>query len=938
VTLAALDLNSNRVWALSGGLGQPPRAAPLDTDRPELPLALSLEQRTVQVGRAGLALCRKSPHLAVVNFLPYLGDCREWRSGRHRLDAAKATALVLVEAARRLPDLCGVCLTVPGYLAREQVHLLVKLAQDVGLPVTGVVPRGLAAGLTTYAEHPWHHVGIVVDVDDHALTCTVLRPADQELRVLNQRVLPVLGLHLWKERLLARIADHCVRVSRRDPRESPDADQRLYEQLDGVLESCSQNRPAELRVQGAQWYQTLTFQPAEAVAACAALARQVAGEVAAVLAWAEQQMTSATVYFTAGAGRLPGLAAAVYQRCASRVPVVVLAPAAPAQAAYELAQRIHQGEVPEPLQGKRIVALDLGGLLAGAKLRGEFEERLKAVLNEVKEAQGGIILFIDELHTVVGAGRAEGALDAANIMKPALARGELRCIGATTLDDYREGIERDPALERRFQPVFVDEPTVEETIAILKGLRKRYEEHHRLEITDAAIEAAATLADRYIQDRSLPDKAIDLMDEAAAKVRLRLARQRSEAPAARLARLIQEEDEAWQARDYERAARIKAERLRLLEEHPELTDLERQTVSAAEIPLGQVTPEDVASVVAQWTGIPVRSLYTDEAEKLLHLEEALHERVVEQDEAIAAVADAIRRSRSGLSDPRRPIGSFLFLGPTGVGKTELAKTLAEFLFDDEDALLRLDMSEYREPHTVSRLFGAPPGYVGYDQGGQLTEAVRRRPYQVILFDEIEKAHPEVWNALLQILEDGRLTDGHGRTVDFSNTVVIMTSNVGAQRAYSKRREGFGFQAVSAQAAAAETDVRERWLEELRQVFRPEFLNRIDEIIVFHRLSPKALREVVERMLRDLRRRLAERGLTLELTDGAKDWLVAHGYDEVYGARPLRRLIQRQIENVLARKVLAGEYGPGATIRVDVSGAGLTFTASQPEGQPAPVAA
>src|SRR6266540_2667588 len=483
-----------------------------------------------------------------------------------------------------------------------------------------------------------------------------------------------------------------------------------------------------------------------------------------------------------------------------------------------LARLIAADNVPEPLRGKRLVALDLGLVLAGAKYRGDFEERLKGIVEEVKASQGQIILFIDELHTMVGAGRAEGAIDAANLLKPALARGELRCIGATTLDDYREGIERDPALERRFAPVFVDEPSLEETIEILRGLRDRYQEHHGLEIEDGALDAAARLSQRYIQDRSLPDKAIDLIDEAASKVRLRLAREQANTPATEIKRLQAQEDEAWQNRNYEAAAGFRQQRLKLESEHPELTE---QAASGR----AAVGAEDVAEVLAQWTGIPVRSIFSEEAEKLLHLEEALHERVVDQDEAIAAIADAIRRSRSGLGDPRRPIGSFLFLGPTGVGKTELAKTLADYLFDDEDALLRLDMSEYMEPHTVSRLFGSPPGYVGFDQGGQLTEAVRRRPYQVILFDEVEKAHPEVFNALLQILDDGRLTDGHGRTVDFRNTVIIMTSNVGTA-GLTLQGGPLGFRPGTPDTEKLQADLRAKVLDSLKKAFRPEFLNRI----------------------------------------------------------------------------------------------------------------
>jgi ATP-dependent Clp protease ATP-binding subunit ClpB len=613
-----------------------------------------------------------------------------------------------------------------------------------------------------------------------------------------------------------------------------------------------------------------------------------------------------------------------------------------------LAQRIVAGDVPEGLKGKRVWALDIGAMLAGSKYRGEFEERLKAVLTEVQNAAGELILFIDELHTIVGAGAAEGAVDAANMLKPMLARGELRAIGATTLDEYRKHIEKDAALERRFQPVFVGEPSVSDTIAILRGLKERYEAHHGVRIRDAALVAAAVLSDRYIADRFLPDKAIDLVDESASRLRMEidsspleldeaerrvrqleielaamgkeskevrepLERELAEAQERRnelAARWSREKEQLERVKEITRSIdelRMEAERAerngelqRVAEiQYGELPALEKE-LEAREAEDGfepmvkeEVDEDDVAAVVARWTGIPVDRLLEGETEKLIHMEERLHERVVGQDEAVEAVANALRRARSGLQDPNRPIGSFVFLGPTGVGKTELARALAEFMFDDERAIVRLDMSEYMEKHTVSRLVGAPPGYVGYDEGGQLTEAVRRRPYSVVLLDEIEKAHPDVFNVLLQILDDGRLTDGQGRTVDFRNTVLIMTSNV-------------------------------RSAEALRDVFRPEFLNRIDEIVEFHPLSKEQIGEIVELQLRRVEARLAERGLRLELTEAAKETVAEAGWDPTYGARPLKRAIQRLLENPLALRLLEGEFAEGDTVHVDVGGGGLVF--------------
>ncbi len=614
----------------------------------------------------------------------------------------------------------------------------------------------------------------------------------------------------------------------------------------------------------------------------------------------------------------------VLSRRTKNNPVLIGEPGVGKTAIVEgLAQRIVSGDVPEPLRHKRVIALDMGALVAGSKFRGEFEERMKAVMDEIRRAQGEIILFIDELHTVVGAGAAEGAIDASNMMKPALARGELQCVGATTLDEYRQHIEKDAALERRFQPVFVGEPSVADTIEMLRGLRDKYEAHHKIKITDEALVAAAELSDRYISDRYLPDKAIDLIDEAAAKVRLQLfnlppdLRQLED----RLERLRAEEEAAGQAREYERAARLRQEAIQLEQEYSQKRNQWRLERDIDEV----VDSDDVAEQVAKWTGIPVSRMLETEVERLVHMEERLHQRVVGQDEAIQAVSDAIRRARSGLKDPRRPIGSFLFLGPTGVGKTELARALAEFLFDSDEAMTRVDMSEYMERHAVSRMIGSPPGYVGYDEGGQLTESVRRRPYQVVLFDEIEKAHPDAFNILLQVLDDGRLTDGHGRTVDFKNTVVIMTSNVGTQ--HVRRNAPIGFRTSEAQERE---HIRDLILEDLRRNFRPEFLNRIDEVIIFEALTREQIHQIVNLLVADLQRRLTDHKLTIELTDAARDWLAREGYDANYGARPLRRTIQRRIENVLAKQLLTGEIRDGDTILVDANDEGLTFSTRREE--------
>jgi len=598
-----------------------------------------------------------------------------------------------------------------------------------------------------------------------------------------------------------------------------------------------------------------------------------------------------------------------------------------------LAHRIVAGDVPETLQGKRLVTLDIGGLVAGTKYRGEFEERLKKVIDELQNA-GNCVLFIDEMHMLVGAGAAEGAVDAANILKPSLARGELQCIGATTLDDYRKYIEKDAALERRLQPVLVEEPTVEDSIQILRGIKERYEEHHKLTISDEALRAAAELAARYVSDRFLPDKAIDLVDEASSRVRIkRSATPPSLKEAQRgLESLRKEKEAAISAQQYEYAADLRDREVKLQDR---IEELETELGTQGEVAPPMVTEEDIADVVSMWTGIPVARIASEEQARLLHMEEALHAKVVGQDEAITTIAKAVRRSRAGLKDPKRPIGVFMFLGPTGVGKTYLPRMLAEFMFGSQDSMIRLDMSEFMEKHNVSRLVGAPPGYIGYDDGGQLTDAVRRKSYCLILFDEIEKAHPDVFNTLLQIFDDGHLTDAKGRKVDFRNTIIVMTSNVGSD--LIRKESGLGFQIRGEEAKTAEDQykrMKDKVLEELKRVFRPEFLNRLDGQIVFHALSKEHIRQIVELELKEVEQQLLLKGVTMEATDACKDWLGEKGYDLVFGARPLRRVIQDELQDRLSDALLSNRFETGARVVIDVEDNQIVLKSAEEPVQPA----
>jgi ATP-dependent Clp protease ATP-binding subunit ClpC len=585
-----------------------------------------------------------------------------------------------------------------------------------------------------------------------------------------------------------------------------------------------------------------------------------------------------------------------------------------------LAQKVIEQNVPELLKGKRVVSLDMASLVAGTKFRGEFEERLKKVINEIKQA-GNIILFIDEMHTIIGAGAAEGAIDASNILKPALARGELQTIGATTLDEYRKHVEKDPALERRFQPITVEEPNVEDTIKILEGLRDRYEAHHRVKIADDALEAAAKLSHRYITDRFLPDKAIDLIDEAASRARLKTLTAPPELRELEdeLDVIRKEKDASIKSQEFEKAARLRDKEHEI---KAKVDSLKEKWQKGHKLDNTVVTEEDIAQIVASWTGIPVKRLAEEESERLLKMEEILHKRVIGQDEAVVAIARALRRARAGLKDPNRPIGSFIFLGPTGVGKTELARALAEAMFGEEDAMIRLDMSEYMEKFTASRMTGAPPGYVGYEEGGDLTEKVRRKPYSVVLFDEIEKAHPDVFNILLQILEDGRLTDSKGRTVDFRNTIIIMTSNVGANLIQKSKVLGF---TPGDQEEFSYSDMKERVLDELKRTFRPEFLNRVDETIVFHALTEENIRQIVTLMINEVNERLKDNDIVVEVTDSAKDLLAKEGFDPMFGARPLRRVIQKKIEDRLSEEFLKRNITGGDTVIIDAKEDELTFT-------------